>query len=192
VEGFLPTPAEFAAVLLGIIYIVLIMRRNRWGWVFGGGSSIILTVLAAEARLPMQALLQFSYVVAAVYGWLSWSKSDESRPIQLWHWSRHLMSVGGCALLSIAMAQLLKLEGSSAWPFLDSMVACVGLLATWMVARVYLENWLYWLVIDAVSVFLFVQQDLKFPSLLFVAYFAISCFGFRRWLLAYRAQTKVP
>jgi nicotinamide mononucleotide transporter len=186
--GFLPSPAEFAAVLLGIIYIVLIMRRNRWGWVFGGGSSIILTVLAAEARLPMQALLQFSYVVAAVYGWVSWSKADESRPIQLWHWSRHVMSVAGCVLLSLAMAQLLKREGSSAWPFLDSMVTCVGLLATWMVARVYLENWLYWLVIDAVSVFLFMQQDLKFTALLFVAYFVISCFGFRRWLLAYRAQ----
>jgi nicotinamide mononucleotide transporter len=185
---FLPTPAEVAAVLFGIVYILLIMRRNRWGWVAGGISSLILTVLAAQSRLPMQALLQLSYVAAAVYGWRSWSAVDESRAILRWPASRHAFAIGASLLISLALAQLLRWEGSSAWPFLDSMVTCLGLLATWMVARVFLENWLYWLVIDAVSVFLFVAQGLQFTALLFVAYFIISGLGYRRWLLAYRAQ----
>ena len=65
--------AEWIAVVMGVVYVLLIMRRNRWGWVAGGISSLILAVLAARAHLPMQAVLQFSYVLAAVYGWWHWA-----------------------------------------------------------------------------------------------------------------------
>ena len=84
------------------------------------------------------------------------------------------------------------MEGSSAFPFTDSLVACVGLIATWMVARVYLENWLYWIVVDAVSVFLFFTQGLVLSSLLFVMYLVIATIGYFNWLAKSRRQAALP
>ena len=130
----------------------------------GGASSLLLTLLAARAHLPMQALLQFSYVVAAVYGWLKWAPDAAGQRIGMWHWRGHAVVCAGAVVVSLLLAKLLMREGYSAWPFLDSLVACLGLFATWLVARVYLENWLYWIVIDSFSLYLFSAQGLVVTS----------------------------
>jgi nicotinamide mononucleotide transporter len=179
-------PAEWVAVALGVVYVLLILRRNRWGWLAGGISSLILTALAVRAHLPMQALLQFSYVVAAVYGWWRWAPDCDSQRIGIWHWRGHLIAISASLLLSLALAQLLAREGYSAWPFLDSLVACLGLFATWLLARVFLENWLYWILIDSLSVYLFAVQGLAVTALLFMFYLAIAVQGFRSWHASWR------
>jgi nicotinamide mononucleotide transporter len=188
-EGLRNThPAEWVAVAAGLTYVVLIMQQRRLGWIFGGISSVILMVLAARARLPMAALLQFSYVVAAVYGWWAWSRAEQAKRITRWHLRGHLLAMAGCLVISLGLARLLAVEGSSAFPFTDSLVACVGLVATWMVARVYLENWLYWIVVDAVSVYLFFTQGLVLSSLLFLTYLVIATIGYFNWLEKSRRQ----
>jgi nicotinamide mononucleotide transporter len=181
-------PAEWLAVISGVVYVLFIMARHRVGWIFGALSSVILMVLAARARLPMNALLQFSYVLAAAYGWWSWSRAPQGRPIGRWHWRGHAVSLAGCVLISLGLAQLLAMDGTSAFPFTDSLVACVGLVATWQVARVYLENWLYWIVVDAVSIYLYFTQGLVVSSLLYVIYLVIATVGFFSWLGKYRRQ----
>ena len=181
--------AEWLAVALGVVYIILIMRRQRWGWAAGGASSLILTVLAARAQLPMQALLQFSYVVAAVYGWLKWAPDAQAQRIRVWHWRGHGVAIVVSVLASLLLARLLQQEGYSAWPFLDSIVACLGLFATWLVARVYLENWLYWILIDALSLYLFIAQGLVVTALLFVTYLVIASIGLVSWWRSWRSGT---
>lgn len=181
-------PAEWIAVAAGVIYVLLIMRRQRIGWVFGGLSAAILMVLAARAQLPMNALLQATYVIASFYGWWAWSRPGPERPIAFWRGGGHLLLLGGCVLVSLALAKLPAMQGSSAFPFTDSLVACAGLAATWMVARVYIENWLYWIVVDTVSIYLFFSQGLVVASLLYVLFLVIATVGFFNWLGKYRRQ----
>ena len=67
-------------------------------------------------------------------------------------------------------ARWLAAETDAAWPLLDSLTTWFSLLATWLAARAKLENWLYWIVIDGVLVFLFyVQQVCRCIALLNVA-----------------------
>lgn len=188
-EGVRTThPAEWIAVATGVIYVLLIMRQRRLGWVFGGVSAAILMVLAARARLPMNALLQASYVIAAFYGWWSWSRSTQVQPITFWRPRGHLLVLAACVLVSLLLARLLAMDGVSAFPFTDSLVACAGLAATWMVARVYIENWLYWIAVDTVSLYLFFSQGLVVASLLYVLFLVIAVVGFFNWLGKYRRQ----
>lgn len=188
-EGIRTThPAEWVAVAAGVIYVLLIMRQQRLGWVFGGISAAILMVLAARARLPMNALLQASYVIAAVYGWWSWSRGETVKPIAFWRLRGHAVALVGCVVVSLGLARLLAMDGTSAFPFTDSLVACMGLMATWMVARVYIENWLYWIVVDTVSIYLFFSQGLVVASILYVLFLVIATVGFFNWLAKYRRQ----
>ncbi len=69
--------AEWVAVAAGVVYIVFIIRRKRLGWLMGGISSSIFVVLCLRSKLPMQALLQASYVAGAVYGWWSWAPDSQ-------------------------------------------------------------------------------------------------------------------
>lgn len=173
------SPAEWAAVAAGVVYIVLIIRRNRWGWLAGGISSTISVVLFARSSLPMQALLQASYVAGAVYGWWSWAPQSKPRQISVWTLRGHLLTLAGCVVVSLGLARLLADE--SAFPFVDSLVACIGLFTTWQVARVRLENWVYWIVVDAVSIYLCIAQGLLLYACLFVIYMVMSIIGLRSW-----------
>jgi nicotinamide mononucleotide transporter len=184
-------PAEVIGVVLGVIYVLLILKRNRLGWIAGGLSSGIYVYLAARGRLPMQSTLQAYYVAMAVYGWISWKPSlqqQEGGGIVRWPWRFHLVALPAIAALSLGSAQLLARETHAAWPYLDSLTTWISLLATWMVARMKLENWLYWIVADAITAFLFAAQGYPASTCLFLAYMVIAIFGFREWLLKYRQR----
>jgi nicotinamide mononucleotide transporter len=186
-------PLEATAVLLGIVYVLLILKRNRLGWIAGGVSSAIYVYLAATARLPMQSTLQAYYVAMAVYGWYSWTAAQQrgdGGAIVRWPLSYHLVALCGVGLLSVASASLLARETHAAWPYLDSFTTWVSLLATWMVARMKLENWLYWIGADAIMAYLFAAQGYLATCALFVAYMVIAIFGFREWLLKYRHSNR--
>jgi nicotinamide mononucleotide transporter len=185
------SPFEWIAAALGVVYILLIMRRNRLGWLAGGASSLILMVLALRGRLPMQGGLQFVYVLVAIYGWWNWRRPARERAITLWPWPRHLAMVAACALLAFALAPLLRSSGASAWPFLDPFIAGLGVFASWLTAQVKLENWMYWIVIDTVSLVLFTAQGMPVVALLFIVYLGISCIGLVSWSRQRRLQVPV-
>jgi nicotinamide mononucleotide transporter len=185
-------PLEGVAVLLGIAYVLFILKRNRLGWVAGGISSAIYIYLSVNAHLPMQATLQVYYVVMAVYGWRSWTPDQQTQPgggILRWPLRFHLVAVLAIVVLTLASAQLLARETHAAWPYLDSFTTWVSLLATWMTTRMALENWLYWMGADAITAWLFAAQGHPTAALLFVTYLIIAVFGFREWLNLYRQAT---
>jgi nicotinamide mononucleotide transporter len=183
-------PLEVVAVVFGIVYVLLIMKRNRLGWIAGGISSAIYVYLAADARLPMQSTLQAYYVVMAFYGWYSWTAAQQhgEAAIVRWPLSRHLIGLAAVAILSVVSAQLLARETHAAWPYLDSFTTWISLLATWMVARMKLENWLYWILADAITAYLFAAQGHQASAGLFVIYIVIAVAGFWEWLQKYRQQ----
>lgn len=178
--------AEWAATVAGLVYIVLIIRRNRWGWVAGGISSLIFAVLFARSHLPMQSALQASYVAGAIYGWWSWAPDSRPERISTWTLRGHLITLSMCVVLSLGLRLLLA--GESASPFMDSLVACGGLFATWLVARVYLENWIYWIAIDLVSIWLCLSQGLLVTAGLFAVYSVMAALGLRSWWQIRRSQ----
>jgi nicotinamide mononucleotide transporter len=173
---------EAVAVVLGLLYSILAVRRTRWCWVAGGLSSAIAVVLAWQAKLPMQACLQVYYVGMAVYGFWRWSRDEgKETAVTTWPLRAHLIGLVAVLALSVLLARVLATETQAAWPFLDSFTTFGSLLATWLTAQVKLENWLYWLFFDAISVFLFASQGLMFFALLMTIYLVIAAFGFVSW-----------
>jgi nicotinamide mononucleotide transporter len=188
----LTSPLEVVAVLLGVVYVLLILRRKRLGWIAGGLSSSIYVYLAARAHLPMQSVLQAYYVVMSFYGWFSWTRAagNDAPPVTRWPARYHLIALAGIVLLSLITAHWLALETHAAWPYLDSFTTWISLLATWMVARMKLENWLYWITADAIMAYLFAAQGYPVTTGLFLTYLTIAVIGFREWLRKYRQQSR--
>jgi nicotinamide mononucleotide transporter len=181
---------EIIATVAGLGYAVLAARRNRMCWVAGAVSAACAAVLAGLRGLPMQSGLQVFYVAMSVYGWLSWTRSSAQGelPVGLWPYARHLAAAIVIVLLSVLSAHVLASETRAAWPLLDSLTTWFSLLATWLAARARLENWLYWVVIDAVLVFLFYKQQLPWLALLSLLYVGIACAGFIAWRRRHVAQ----
>jgi nicotinamide mononucleotide transporter len=184
------SPVELLAAVLGVVYVVLIVRRSRLGWIAGGVSSLLYVWLSAAARLPMQSALQVYYVGMAFYGWWSWTRNQQQEHgrIASWAWPRHLAAGAGILLLSLASARWLAGQFNAAWPFLDSLTTVGSLYATWLVARSVLQNWLYWILLDAVTVFLFARQGHPVTAALYCSFLLIAASGYVKWRHQWRAQ----
>lgn len=181
--------AEVLSVLLGVAYLVLAVRRSRWCWVAGGVSSAIMIWLSARAALPMQAGLNVYYVLVSIYGYWRWTDVDIPRPaVTLLPLRWHVTGSLGVLLASVLTAQYLSRETQAAWPYLDSLTTWGSLFTTWLVARVKLENWAYWFVIDAVEAFLFFEQRLYLVGLMTTGTLVVIIVGHRSWWRIWREQ----
>ena len=177
-------------MLTGAGYVVLAARRNRWCWIVGAISSAFIALLAGLAQLPMQAGLQVFFVGMSVYGWWSWTRSsvEGELPVGLWPHSRHVVAALALTAVSLASAHFLARETDAAWPLLDSFTTWFSLLATWLQTRARLENWLYWIAIDLVLVFLFYARGRPLLALLNVLFIAIAAAGFVAWRRRLQSQ----
>lgn len=182
---------EALAVALGVAYLLLAVRESLWCWYAAFFSTAIYLWLFWQVQLPMESALQLYYLVMAVYGWYQWrhgGRQDSPLGISTWGGREHLLAIGGVLLASGISGALLARYTEAALPYLDSFTTWGSILTTWMVARKVLENWAYWLVIDSASIWLYLERGLLMTAGLFAVYLVIVCFGWRQWLLHYRAQ----
>lgn len=174
---------EALAAVLGLVYLLLIIRQQVLGWPAAIASAAIYTFVMFDATLYMQSLLQLFYIAMAVYGWWHWWRGAHGHelPVIHWPWRAHLGPLLLIAALGAGSGWLLDTETGAAFPYLDATTAWAAVVTTWMVARKVLENWLYWLVIDAVSIGLYAAQGLWLTVGLFCVYLALAVVGYREW-----------
>jgi nicotinamide mononucleotide transporter len=175
---------EGLAVALAIAYLLLAMRENILCWACAFASTAIYTVLFWNVSLVMESALNVYYMAMAVYGWYQWQRGSEQGielPITRWRWSTHLGIWLLIAVLTLLSGFLLTEQSTAAWPYIDSFTTWSSVIVTFMVARKVLENWLYWIVIDSVSVLLYFERGLALTSLLMAAYTLMAIAGYITW-----------
>ena len=175
---------EITAVIFAILYLILAVKQNILCWIAGIISSVLYFFIMQKAGLYMEAYLQVFYVVMGIYGWSQWSASNASNPIFIvntWSKYQHMIAISIILALSLLSGFLLERYTDAALPFLDALVSWGAVVATYMVAKKLLENWIYWFVIDATSIFLFIERGLWLSAVLFATYLVIIFFGYQSW-----------
>jgi nicotinamide mononucleotide transporter len=175
---------EVLAVVLAVAYLVLAIRQNIWCWAAAAVSTVLYLFIMFQSRLYMESLLQLFYLAMAVYGWYSWRRPPDGEGelrVTTWPLRLHLFAIGSVLALVYISGDLLARYSDAALPHLDSFTTWGAVVATFMVARKVLENWLYWFVIDAVSIGLYLSRDLFFTAALFGAYLVMIVIGYRSW-----------
>ena len=173
---------ETLAVLFSVIYVVLAAKQNIWCWAAAAISVIFYIFICYTAQLFPETVLQVFYLIMAFYGYYNWNKNNGSLQIKQWAASKHLLLILLGAIFTFLMGFYFATYTTSKMPIVDSFTTIFSIIATYMVAKKILENWLYWIVIDVVSVYLYFSRDLHLTSLLFIAYTIIAIAGYFAWL----------
>jgi nicotinamide mononucleotide transporter len=120
-----------------------------------------------------------------VYGWWAWRRgtgaAGDALPVSRWSARQHASGVGLLLVVALVNGWLVARSQGGVIPYVDALVAWVSVLATWMVARKVLENWLYWMVIDSVAAVLYWSQGFHATAVLFLVYVAIAVRGWFSW-----------
>lgn len=186
---------EWVAAALALGYLLLAIRQSPWCWAFAIASALLYLAVFTRAGLYMQAALQVFYMGMAVYGWRMWRGVAGGAPVAIsrWSWQRHLVALVVVALVAGVNGALVARQAGGDWvPFVDAAIAWGSVLTTWMVARKIIENWLYWIVLDAAMAALAATQGLAVTAALFVLYTALALRGYWQWRQDERAALVRP
>jgi nicotinamide mononucleotide transporter len=187
---------EVAGLLIGLLYLWFEYHANPLVWV----TSIIMPLISMwiyfHKGLYADFAINIYYVAIAVYGYLAWtirprSEARSDAPaLPITHVG--IRVAAGCllafALLWGAIYFVLVNFTPSTVPLADAFTTALSIVALWMMARKYAEQWLVWAVVDAVSVGLYIYKDIPFYALLYTIYTVLAFVGYKKWLRLMAAQ----
>ncbi|MGB5920329.1 nicotinamide riboside transporter PnuC [Arcobacter sp.] len=179
------TTYEAIAMLLAVAYIVLAIKQSLWCWPAAFLSTLIYTILFFDVSLLMDSFLNAYYLIMAVYGWYSWKYGGKNEEKQLevitYGTVKNIKIILLLTVLSLGVGYIMANYTTASFAYMDSFTTVFALFATFMLAKKVLENWIYWIVIDAISIYIYIQKSLNLTALLFVIYTVLAFIAYKKW-----------
>jgi len=185
---------EFFGTILYLWSVWLISKRNILTWPIGIISVLLYMILFYQIRLYSDTIEQAYYLAASVYGWWVWNKSPKDNgqitdvkysPLKgmvLWA----TVTAGISVIIGLFMTRIHILfpvifPEAASFPYLDAITTIMSFSAMWLMAQKKTESWAYWIIVDAIGIWLYYVKEVKFISALYVILFVMAINGLRMW-----------
>lgn len=178
---------EIVGAVLSVIYLYLSIREKSALWIFGFISSLLYIFVFFESKLYADMSLSFYYLGVSIFGWITWQQKTTQLQDTKLHITRIfdkkqlLQYVLGTLIAYLAYYLILQYLTDSTIPAADSVVGALSVIATWMLAKKKIENWLIWIVVDAFAAGLYFYKELYPTAILFVIYTVMAVVGYKQW-----------
>ncbi|MEZ5571574.1 MAG: nicotinamide riboside transporter PnuC [Halioglobus sp.] len=181
---------ELLATSAGLVYVVLLIKEKIACWAFGIAGSLLSIVLFLDVRLYSEALLYLFYALMGVWGWVQWHiRIEEDRnPVIRWRLGLHLRTIVIACAIAVGLGYLMQHYSNAERPVFDAFTTVFSFLGTYLEITKVLEAWLYWLLINLASVWLYHDRALDIYAVLIGFYSVLSVWGFIQWRKTYLAQ----
>ena len=180
---------EILGTIVGLLYLWLEYRASIYLWVASVVMPAIYLVIYYQAGLYADFGINIYYLIIAVYGWAAWrygfaiGRGSEGRELPISHTPARLWLplAGVTSIVFVAIVWMLINLTDSSVPYADAFTTALSVVGMWLLARKYIEQWWVWLVVDVVSVALYIYKDLHFTAALYALYAVVAIFGYRKW-----------
>ncbi|MBC7435802.1 MAG: nicotinamide mononucleotide transporter [Bdellovibrionales bacterium] len=176
---------ELAAFVIALAMVGCNIREIHWGWPLAVISSLMYVAVFWRSRLYGDASLQIFFAAVAGWGWYQWLRGVRADGSALQVARLGLTGLvrmfAACAVLWPVTGLFLKNFTDSDVPWWDGFTTALSVVGQFLLGRKYIENWLVWIVVNVVSVGLFVYKGLWLTTLLYLIFIALSVVGFKAW-----------
>lgn len=180
---------EILGVVFSILYLFFSIRQHILLWPMGIISALLYMVVFFRSKFYADMGLNGYYLVISIYGWILWSNAgtSASNPLPVSRIRRKPALVLGVITLAgfLGIGVILDRFTDSPVPFWDAFTTALSFTATWMLARKILEHWILWVIVDAVSMGLYLYRGLYPTLVLFAIYTTMALIGYSQWKKAY-------
>jgi len=183
VAGMPMSWGDLAGFATGIACVWLAALANIWNFPFGILNGAILGLVFLQQRLFADASLQVVFIVLNVRGLQTWragQQRSEADPVFRATRRDNVRAMLAIACMVPVLWWVLGLMKGSA-PLIDALVTSLSIVAQWLLNRRVLENWIWWIVVDLISIPLYVSRGLPLIAALYVVFLLICCQGYVRW-----------
>jgi nicotinamide mononucleotide transporter len=179
---------EIIGACIGLAYLYLEYKANVWLWPVGIVMSLFYVVIFFQGKFYADAAVYLYYIGANTYGLAAWlrssrSGSDSSASSPIIHTPKK--QILPLALVSAALwlviFLILRNFTDSPIPWGDAFTTSLSIVAMWMLAKKQVEQWLLWVVVNAVSLCLYLWKGLYPTAVLYVVYTVVAVMGYFKW-----------
>ena len=191
------TPIEVIASISGLLCVWLTVKQNIWCWPIGLVQVLLYIYIFVSVKLYSDALLQIFFVAISIYGWHQWLHGGKNRRElrvtsintffnrSLWSWVAVVILV--FPLMGYCMGRFL---GASA-PYADAFTTVASIVATYLMAKKYLQCWLFWITVDVIAIGVYIYKDLYITSGLYAVFLVLATLGYKTWRKSYETDIRV-
>ncbi len=175
---------EAIAVIFGILSVWFAKKENILVFPTGIISVLIYVYICFFAKLYADMGINFVYFVMSVYGWIMWTRKDAERHVLPISWcsrKEHVISIIMLVGFFLLLSYFLSEYTDSNVPVIDSLTTAIFIVGMWLMARKKIENWIYWIVGDVISIPLYFYKDLALTSIQFTIFLVLAIMGFIEW-----------
>ena len=168
---------EGCAVVFSLAYTWMYLKGYLpEGYILAGLGAGLFAYLCWEKKIYAESALQLFYIGMAIYGYNLISEDGASS--QIFSLYTHAQWLSIATLGTVLLGLFLKHSTDASLPYLDAFTTIFSIVATWLMINLVHDNWLYWIIIDSVSIYLYAKRGLKLGSVLFALYLLIALDGY--------------
>ena len=183
---------EYFGVSTGLLYLLLEIKQHRAMWIVGFLTSFFYIFVFFSSKIYADMGLNIYYVIISIYGFWQWTrnkkekqpeKNSQPEEILYLHITLPLFIGISFSILSIYLLlyYILHYFTDSPIPVGDAFTTAVGIVATWMLARRIIEHWIFWIIVNCVSVYLYYLRGLYPTMFLYLCYALLAGVGLYTW-----------
>jgi nicotinamide mononucleotide transporter len=183
---------EIVAAVFGVVSVFLSTRQNIWSWPTAIVNVGLYIFVFFGSKLYADTGLQVVYVVLNAYGWYHWLYGGKNRtelPVSRTSARLGALLVGIGLAGTAVIGTLLARTTDASLPYIDSMTTSTSLVAQWMMTRKLLENWLVWVAVDVVYIWMYIYKSLHVTAVLYLVFLVLSAMGYMQWKRSLQKQT---
>lgn len=173
-------PLEILAVLTATISVFFSYQKNILTFPFGMVSSILYVYLCFQSRIYADSGINAFYFMMSGYGWLNWNKSNEFI-VKVLDFKKHLLMVGITIISFLSIYLILQKFSDSDVILIDSVTTSLCISGMLLMAWRNIENWIYLLIANIISIPLYIYKELYFSALLFLILTIFAVLGYFNW-----------
>jgi len=181
---------ELIGTLFGLISVYFASKANILTWGTGIVNEIFLFILFFQVHLYADMFLQVYFFVVTIYGWYNWNNTAVENKIAAISSTARWLTAVIIIIVSLLTGFFIKnihvylpdyFKIAAAYPFTDSFVMVLSIVATVLLAKKKIENWHIWILVDAICVILYFKKGVYFLSLEYLIFLGLASYGLYNW-----------
>lgn len=168
---------EFIAVLFTLASVILTIKANKFCWPVGIVGIVFYMIIFYQHSLWSNFYLQFIFIIQSIFGIINWNKSEKKLPIT---WVKNKINIVIMILLIYPLFFYISKDGSMT--YLDSITTTFSVIATGLLIYKKIDAWVFWLLVDIISIFMFYKSGLYLSMGIYVIFTITAIIGLKEWI----------
>lgn len=184
-------PLDQINLVLGVIGVALMIRRNLWAFPVGMAAVTVQGILFWRWTFYADAKLQIFFFVCLAYGWWHWVRhkgNEPELPVTTLSWRARLGWLAAPTALTLVWGAWQDAHTDAVMPYRDTFIASFSMAAQVLQVRKRLENWAGWVAVNSVAIMTYWSAELAYTAFLYAIFLVMGLLGWREWHRAMHAK----